>query len=203
MTLKTNKKQQKDKGIIIGICLAVVMVIMAVVAVIIAINNGGVSANEFTTTDTKYVIEYPEEFFTDESQKYDYMPKRVYVAYYHDGDTVNGKTMYYEYENGDAASAALEPLKGNLAEEAYTEMVVKGKYVVITASDVAYTARTMSDVESEKDFVESMKKMYEDSKVDDSGDQSSAESNEGSDQPSTDTTEAPTNTTSETQSEQN
>ena len=164
MSKKTNKK---DKGIIIGICMAVVAVIAAVIAVVVSIVNGGVSANEFVTTDTRYVIEYPEEFFEDEENVESYGPKKVFVVYTHDGDTLTGRTVYYEYDDAGAANEALEPLKENMVEDSYTEMEVRGKYIIITASDVVYEGRTMADVESEKEFVDSMIEMYEEMKTED------------------------------------
>lgn len=164
MSKKTNKK---DKGIIIGICMAVVAVIAAVIAVVVSVVNGGVSANEFVTTDTRYVIEYPTEFFTEDQKKEVYMPNRIFVVYTHDGDTVTGKIVYYEYDDVAAANEAIEPLKENMIEDAYTDMVVKGKYIIFKAADIILEGKTMADAESEKEFVESMKQMYEETVVED------------------------------------
>ncbi|MBR2725654.1 hypothetical protein IKE87_00035 [Candidatus Saccharibacteria bacterium] len=159
--------ERKDKGTVIGVCLAVIAVIAAVITVVVSVANGGVSGDTFATTDTRYVIEYPEEFFKDESVKMDYTPNRVYVIYEHDGDKVNGKIMYYEYDDATVASEKIEPLKEALEEVAYDNMETKGKYIIITASNAVYGEMTMNEVESEHEFVESMKKMYEETTVKD------------------------------------
>lgn len=159
--------ERKDKGTVIGVCLAVVAVIAAVVTVIVSIVNGGVGDSTFETTDTQYVIEYPTEFFTEDEKKEAYMPNRIFVIYSHDGDALTGKTIYYEYDDVTVANDAVEPLKANMYDGAYTAMETKGKYIVITAAETIYEGRTMADAESEKEFVDSMKKMYEETTVKD------------------------------------
>lgn len=153
---------KNKKGLIIGICAAVVVVVAIVVGIVFAVRNGAGGLNDayFQSDGTKYVLtlESDEMSFDDE----EYTPLKTHLVYTYSGDEITGLMGYYEYENDDAAKAAYNYLLESQSDD-YKSISLDGKYVVIEADESEYEDLTAEDVKQQIEFMEMMRNMNTDS----------------------------------------
>jgi len=149
-----NKKAEKKKGLIAGICIAVVVIAVAIIAVVVVNLNKGLNDSYFVSDGTKYVltIDTDETLLTDESQ-----PIKTHLVYTYSGDEITGLKTYSVYKDSEAAQKAYK----TFAEmgENMTNFTVDGKYLIMTATADQYNGITASDVKAQIEYFESLKKM--------------------------------------------
>ena len=149
-------KKGKNKNLITGICAGIVVIAVVVVVVVVALmgGNGGINDDYFVSDDTKAVITFDgdeaEMMFGDDA------PNKVHIVYTFDGDKVTSYKSYYEYGDSNAANEAKNKLSNEVSglEDAYSEIVVNGKYLVLSAPESEYAEMT---AESAKQQVELLK----------------------------------------------
>lgn len=155
-----NKKAKKDnKGAIIGICSAIVVLVVVIVAVVLATGgvNGGLNDSYFVSDDTKYVLTAEaDEMYGDETND-EHIPIRTHVVYTYSGDDITGMTTYAEYADNAAAKAALDAMAE--AGEDVTGIEVNGKYLVMVMDESAYEGVTAGDVKQVIELREALKNM--------------------------------------------
>jgi len=147
------EKSQKNKSIIIGACVAVVVVVAIVLAIVFINKNNGISDSFFVSDGTKYVLNMDMDPSEDETG---YMPLKTHAVYYYKGDEITSLENYYEYENNDAAKAAYDFVVEN-GGDSYKEASVNGKYIVVVADESSYANTTAEDVKNQIEFIESLK----------------------------------------------
>lgn len=183
-----NKKSNNNKGLIIGVCVAVIVAVIAIIAVVI-VNNSGINESYFKSDDTKYVltIESDENASSEGSEAY--IPIKMHVVYNYSGDQITGLKYYYEYADDATAKSAADYYRSNSGEEV-TEIITNGKYVVITANASQYEGITAKDVKEQIDFIESMKNSnFNDGATVETTESETVESGEGTTVETTTTTE--------------
>lgn len=150
-----NKAKKDNKGAIIGcICAVVAIVVVVVVAVVLSMNNNRLNDSYFVSDGTKYVITVESD--AAELEGDEYTPIKTHLVYTYSGEEITGLKGYYEYADDAKAQAAANYLKENAAD-AYKEIAVEGKYVVVTSNEADYEGVTTSDVKQQIEFMESLK----------------------------------------------
>ncbi len=152
-----NKAKKNNKNLIIGICVAAIVVIAIVVAVVL-ITRGAAGPNQlgdsyFVSDGSKYVLTLE----TEEDEEY--APIKSHMIYFYSGDEITGMKIYYEYADESAAKAALDYYKDNFSESDYKDISVEGKYLVFTSNESDYEGLTASDVKQQIEFMEMLKNM--------------------------------------------
>ena len=154
-----NAKNKKNTGLIVGICCAVAAVVIVVVlAVVLATRGGigGVSDMYFTSDGSKYVLTLESsDIVTSEGE---IAPVKMHLVYYYNGDLITGEKSYYEFADTETAKSAYEFYKEN-SGEAYENVALDGKYVVLTAKAEDYDGITATDIKQQIEFMEMLKGM--------------------------------------------
>ena len=136
-----------SKFVVFGI--AIVAIIAAIIAVVVAINaNSTINDAYFVSDGSKYVLNIEG----DEDGK----TKATHIVYYYSGDKITGAKSFYEFADEATAKEAYNELKESAAEYADSSEL-KGKYIVITASDDDIKDITVDGVKSQIEFYESLK----------------------------------------------
>lgn len=155
-----NKKTKKDnKGAIIGICSAIVVLVVVIVAVVLATGGvgGGISDSYFVSDDSKYVLTAEaDEMYADEEDG-EYTPIRTHIVYTYSGDEITGMTTYAEYADNATAKAALDAMAE--AGQEVDGIEVNGKYLVMVMDESAYEGVTAGDVKQVIELREALKNM--------------------------------------------
>ena len=149
------EKAKNNKGLIIGICVAVVAVIAIIIGVVLATsgNKGTALGDNFFVTDgTKYVFTEESDSDTDEGTG---VVKSHEVFYYADGK-VTGEELYFEFTDKASAEAALELYQAAFLgdDSEFESIAVNGKYIVLVAKPSAYEEVTLEQLELIKNLSE-------------------------------------------------
>lgn len=140
MAKKANSKTKNNNNLLIGVfAVLVVLIVAAVIAIIMLNRNTNPNDNEsfFVSTDNKYVL--TSDIYGENDNG---APVASHDVYYHDGDTITGYQLYYEFADEEAAKAALDYYKEREGDD--VDLVeLKGKYVVLTANKIQYDGLTM------------------------------------------------------------
>ncbi|MBR2998592.1 hypothetical protein IKF34_02360 [Candidatus Saccharibacteria bacterium] len=148
------EKSQKNKSIIIGACVAVVVVIAIILAIVLINKNQGINDSYFVSDGTKYVLTMDMDQSDPEGDPH--TPIKTHAVYFYKGNEITGLKNYLEYENHDQAKSAYEYAKENEGDS-YKEILVDGKYVVLVADESLYENTTAEDVKQQIEFIESLK----------------------------------------------
>ena len=153
-----NKSSEKNKGIIIGVCAALVVIALVVVGIVMAVKNGGGGLSDayFKSDGTKYVLTLDAEDMSFDSEEM--VPVKTHLVYTFSGDEITGLKGYYEYDNVEKAEAAYNYLVENQKDD-FKSIVLDGKYVVVEADESEYEDLTTEDVKQQIDYMEAMKNM--------------------------------------------
>ena len=149
-------KKGSNKNTIIGIIVGILVVAAVCVGIFFLVKNqSSVSTNYFVTDDTKYVLELEGNMIAMESE--DNVPVKYYQVFTYSDETVTGMKIYYEYKDHAAAEAAYEEISRVYGEnEEVAEIVVDGKYVVLTAAESEYSEMSVEEVKQYIDFMQAM-----------------------------------------------
>lgn len=144
-----------NKGLIIGICAAVVAVIAIVVGIVLANNHPALNDDYFVSDDTKYVISMDGDEITADDE---YSPVKTHMVYFYSGDEITGLKMYYEFADEATAKAAYETYRAELPDE-YTDIAVDGKYLILTADASQYEGTSADDIKQTVEFLNTLNGM--------------------------------------------
>ena len=151
-----NKAEKKtNKNLIIGICIALVVIAIIAVIIVLVMRNNSPSTNNsyFVSDDTKYVLNLDSDSFSTEDGEF--QPQKAHLIYYYSGDTITGMKSYYEYANEADAKSAYEYYKANMASE-YKNIELDGKFLILTANEADYEGMTAYDIQQQIEFLESI-----------------------------------------------
>lgn len=157
-----------SKGVIIGICSAVIVIALIVVAVVLGTRNGGFTGlndSFFTSDDSKLVLDMEaDNFFADDEEEY--APEKFYLVYSYSGDKITGLKAYYKYPDANKAEAAFEYLSKNIEDE-YKSISQDGIYIILEANESEYEGVTADDVKQQIEFIKMIREQgQEDSESD-------------------------------------
>ena len=162
------EKAKNNKSIIIGICVAALVIIAIIIAIVLINKNQTINDAYFKSDDTKYVLTLDaDDYDSDEDQEH--APLKTHTVYYYKGNEITDLKTYLEYTDNDAAKAALDYVTTNESDN-YKEITVNGKYLILTSNDVAYEGVTADEVKQQIEFIESLKNFNfgtEDEDIDD------------------------------------
>lgn len=167
-------KKGKNKNLITSICAGIVVIAVVVAVVVVALmgGNGGINDDYFVSDDTKAVI----TFDGDQASMIfgEGAPNKVHIVYTFDGDKVTSYKSYYEYSDNNAASEAKNKLSEEVSglEDTYSEIVVNGKYLVLSAPESEYAEMTAESAKQQIELLEAFKNMsyeMEDAEIVDNG----------------------------------
>lgn len=150
-------KSKNNKSIIIGVCIAVVIVVLIILGIVFATRNGGVvGLNDafFTSDNTKYVLNLDADDMTFEDEMY--TPAKTHLVYFYDGDKITGLKAYYEYADENGAKSAYDYLTSE-QQDSYKSITRDGKYVILEANEEEYEGVTTDDVKQQIEFMETLK----------------------------------------------
>ena len=158
-------KKSNNKGLIIGICSAVVVVVIIIVAVLVATNANKLNDSYFVSDGSKYVLtlESDEALIAED----DSQPVKTHIVYTYSGDEITGAKTYEEYKDAASAQKAYDAYKE--AGEDMSNVAVDGKYLIITATPDQYEGVTATDVKQQIEFIESLKNLNLDESTEDTG----------------------------------
>lgn len=152
-----NKSKGNKKNIIIGACIALVILVIIILAIIFGINsNGGINNAYFKSDDTKYVLTMDgDEIYFENNE---IVPLKVHQVYTYEDDQITSYKIYYQYNNKDDAQSAFNNLKeGN--KDDFKSIELKGQYIVLTANEDEYKELTPSDIKEQIKFMELLREM--------------------------------------------
>ena len=153
-------KTNKNKNLIIGICLAIAAAIVVAVIVIILLTRGGglggqaLNDDYFVSDNSKYVFTLGADEIDIEGQTY--KPVKTHLIYFYNGNEITGLKYYYEYDSADAAKKAYNELDSDL-RSIYKDVAVNDKYVIMTSNETDYEGLTADDVKQQLEFMEMIK----------------------------------------------
>ena len=156
------KSKKVNKNLIIGICVAAVVVIAIIITVILVNKNTGLNDKYFVSDDTKYVLTLEDSTISTDEGEEAYNPIKTHLVYFYSGDEITGLKAYYEYPDTAAAKAALEYLKSNYEDEQKNLVTIDGKYVIYNAPASEYEELTASEVKEQIEFMELLKNLNSD-----------------------------------------
>lgn len=151
------KKAKDNKNLIIGICVAVVLVVAIALIAIFVLRGNGINDSYFVSDDTKYVLTVESDDLSFDEEDAAYIPLRTHMVYTYSGDEITGLKSYYEYADANAAKAAYDQMVASGEEVGNAEL--NGKYIVLTAEADEYDGMTASDVKQQIEFMEMLKNM--------------------------------------------
>lgn len=154
MAKKANNKSD-NKNIIIGICIAVLVVAVIGIAIFFATRGtGAINDSYFRSDNTKYVATFEGDYMglSDDSN---YAPGKTHQVFLYSGDKITGATIYLEYNDEAAAKSALEHFKQ--LDESTNGLSANGKYIVIEMPEEEYSSMTTSQVKQYVELTEKMK----------------------------------------------
>ncbi|MBQ3353165.1 hypothetical protein IJG89_02365 [Candidatus Saccharibacteria bacterium] len=143
---------KNNKGLIIGVCAAVVAIIAIIVGIVLANNHPVLNDDYFVSDDTKYVISMDGDEITADDE---YSPVKTHMVYFYSGDEITGLKMYYEFADEATAKAAYETYRDELPAE-YTDIYVDGKYLVLTANASQYEGTSADDIKQTVEFLNTL-----------------------------------------------
>ena len=152
MAKKASKSKKDNKNLIIGICVAVLVVAAIVVAVVLATRNT-LNDDYFVSDGSKYVITYDDLESDGEGDQY--RPVKIHTVWTYKGDEITSLKMYYVYNNANDAKAAFDAMKEDGEEVKGVEL--NGKYIIISAEEDTYKDTTASDVKQQIEDYEKAK----------------------------------------------
>lgn len=155
--MATREKKDK-KNLVIGICCAIVVIVVVVVAIVLATSGNRLNDAYFQSDDTKYVLTLDSSQYSSGDEADEYTPVKTHLVYTYEGDNITGLKTYGEYADNAAAQAAFDAMKETGSEE-IQNAVVDGKYIIITNGEESYEGMTASDIKSQIEFMENLKKM--------------------------------------------
>lgn len=154
-----------NKKTLIGIVVAVVAVITLVTGFFLVRQGSIIDDNYFKSNDKKLVLNIDEEnLAADHSEEY-YGAKKQHIVVFVDKDKITGMKVFYEYTDTAAAKEAFnknkEKIKAADKEEGKSikEVVLNGKYIVLTATEKGYENMTVDEVKKAINLFESLKKL--------------------------------------------
>lgn len=150
-------KKSDNKNLIIGICIAAVVVIAIIIAVVLVTRGNTINDSYFVSDGTKYVLTLDANDISMEDAEYN--PIKAHLVYTYSGDEITGLKAYYEYADNATAKAAADYLKSNYEESDQAKIATDGKYVVYTSHEEDYKDLTASDVKQQIEFMEMLKNM--------------------------------------------
>lgn len=162
---EANKNQKNNKNIIIGACIAVLILAIIVVAIVFT-TKGNVQLNDayFVSDNTKYVLTVDEEDL-DIDDRAEHKPLKTHIVYPYSGDNITGMITYLEYTDGAAAEAAFEAYK-DYEQSEVKNLSVNGKYLIVEMSEDQYSDLKASDVKQQIEFMEMLKNINIDEETD-------------------------------------
>ena len=144
--------KKNNKGIIVGVCGALVVAVAVIIAVVL-INANTLNDSYFVSDGTKYVLTIESEELSIESDENgEYMPLKTHMVYTYKDDTITGLKTYSEYADAASAREAYNALKDEGVDMTLVEL--KGKYIVTTATEDQYEGVTASAVKQQLDYIE-------------------------------------------------
>lgn len=151
MAKKANNKPD-NKNLIVGICIAVLVVAVIGIAIFFATRGtGAISDDYFKSDGTKYVLTMDGDAMgvSDDSS---HAPVKTRQVYFYSGDKITGVTLYLEFANESAAKSALEYFKQQ--DESASDLSTNGKYIVVEMPESEYSDMTASEVKQYIDYLE-------------------------------------------------
>ncbi|MEE0888309.1 MAG: hypothetical protein U0L97_03815 [Candidatus Saccharimonadaceae bacterium] len=146
----TSAKNNPNKNIIIGVCIAAITVVVIAVAVFFATKKPQITDAYFVSDNTKYVMtSSAEEIGISENAAN--APLKVHLVYGRDGDKITSMTAYAVFADESAAKAALDDFKKEV-EEMSKSVYVNGKYVVAEMKDEIFKGSTIDDVQESEEY---------------------------------------------------
>ena len=125
------KTANNKKGLIIGICAAVVVVVAIVVAIILIPKGENINDAYFVSDGNKYVLTVDGSSFADSgSASTAITPLKSHAVYTYSGDTITGLKAYYEFADAATAKNAYEETYKNMSIDGYKNIALNGKYIV-------------------------------------------------------------------------
>lgn len=115
-------------------------------------NEGGTTGeNELQNNNSEENI----NLYSDDNKiVFNYMDV-YYITYYHEGEQITGLEYVYKYDNSETAKIAKTMLDSTYAEDSNVkDLVVKGKYIIITFNEEAYKDETLEDVKTTYSYLE-------------------------------------------------
>ena len=171
-TTKTDKAAKNNDNKVIAICIAGVLAVIAIIVIVAVMLAGSNKYSDkfFTSDDTKYVLNLEKaDLASGDEQTDQYVPVKAHLVYEYSGDEIKGLKIYYEYADSAAAKKAKDYIVENdpgltaegedseKKESIYKEVIVDGKFVIITAREAEYEGIKASDVKQQIEFYETMK----------------------------------------------
>ena len=159
MAKKTN--DNKNQGLILALCAAIIVIVIVVVAIIAIKTNGnnglvGLNDSYFVSDGAKYVLDINmEEIYLEEGLP---TPTKCYLVYNYSGDEITGLKTYYLYDNLETAETAYEYLLQNDTSY-YDSINLDGNYVILTHPSSDYDGTTASDIKLQVELIETMKQL--------------------------------------------
>lgn len=151
MAKKANNKSN-NKNLIIGICIAVLVIAVIGIAIFFATRGTGqINDNYFVSDNTKYVLTMDGDAM-GVSDDPNHAPVKTRQVYFYSGDKITGATLYLEFADESAAKSALEYFKQQ--DDSTSGLSVNGKYIVAEMPEDEYSDMTASEVKQYIDFLE-------------------------------------------------
>ena len=144
----TSTKNNPNKNIIIGVCIAAITVVIIAVAVFFATKKPQITDAYFVTDNTKYVETSTAEEIGISGDTTN-APLKIHLVYIHDGDKITSITSYAVFANEAAAKAALDDYKEEV-KEISKSVYVNGKYIVAEMKDEQFKGLTITDLQESK-----------------------------------------------------
>ena len=169
-TVAKKNTNNKNMGLIVGICCGVVALIVAIVLIVVFVAKPGGAGGDlsdayFVSDDSKLVmtLESDEASYDEE----EYAPAKSHMVYYKSGDKITGVSVFYEYKDEATAKLANDHISDESRAEA-KEIKLRGKYIEIVMKEDTYSDTTADEIKQQIEFMEMLKNMdYEDGMSDD------------------------------------
>lgn len=138
------------------LCIALmVFVIIITISLLYALTPKPVDDSYFISDESKDVITL--EVDKANSATTDLL--RTHIVYIYENDRVKSLKTYYEYENNELASQALENIK-EINKNA-VDVYLDGKYIVVVSAEKQYENLNPSDIKQQAEAI----KTYQDNKT--------------------------------------
>ncbi len=144
------KTSINKKPIIIGVCVAIVLII-AITIIILTTQNKSINDSFFVSDRTKYVLTLGEDDVSMNDEKYN--PVKTHLVYYYSGDNITDLKAYYQYPDETSAKAAYDYFKSNTEDGTFKDITINGNYVILTAVNSEYENLSASDVKNQIEYI--------------------------------------------------
>lgn len=121
------------------------------------LNNGGETKveNEPQNNNSEEIL----NLYSDDNKIVFNYTDVYYIIYYHEGEKITGLEYVYQYDNAETAKIAKTMLDSTYEEEDNVkDVVIKGKYIIITFTEEAYKDETLESVKTTYSYLEQIYK---------------------------------------------